>query len=233
MRQSYARTKCPRWTAPVARWSVWKSGAEHGQESAPDVGFIEPMLRRRLSSLARMSLRVAHDCAHDKPDLRVVYASRHGELARTTTMLDDLAIGETLSPTAFSLSVLNASAGLFSILQRSQAPVTAVSTAAASVGYGLLEACLQLASQPSLPVLLVDADEPVPEVYGPLGDDEGLPHALAVLLEAGAETRIECARFDACGAHSEETQWQSFLRCLETGNASWTDTEAVWCWHRL
>lgn len=129
------------WLAPIARWAVWDSAAQ--QNSAPTVaelGFIEPMLRRRLSPLAKMSLKVAHDCTHDLPAVHFIYASRHDELNRTSAMLDELASGESLSPTAFSLSVLNASAGLFSILRHDKTPASAISAATESFGYGLLEA---------------------------------------------------------------------------------------------
>ena len=47
------------WTIPVARWSSWPAAAT----AAPDIGFIEPMVRRRLSTLSRVALKVAHDCA--------------------------------------------------------------------------------------------------------------------------------------------------------------------------
>ncbi|HWT36772.1 MAG TPA: beta-ketoacyl synthase chain length factor, partial [Paraburkholderia sp.] len=62
------------WTIPVARWSSWPAVAA----VAPDLGFIEPMARRRLSTLSRIALKVAHDCAADKPSVRIVFASRHG-----------------------------------------------------------------------------------------------------------------------------------------------------------
>ena len=116
--------------APIARHAVWPVRTlADGAPEAPDVGFVEPMLRRRLSSLARMTLCVAQACtadhAHERGRLRLVYASRHGELARTTTMLEALAARQELSPTVFSTSVLNASAGLFSILHKNRAPATA------------------------------------------------------------------------------------------------------------
>ena len=201
-----------------------------GQPSSPDVAFIEPMLRRRLSSLEKMSLRVAHDCAHDISDVRFVYASRHGELTRTTVMLGDLAAEQELSPTAFSMSVLNTSAGLFSILQRNTAPSTAVSAAASSFGYGLLEACMQLAEKPEQPVLLVYADEPTPAVYGETAKSSLEAHAIALLLQTGAPRQITCRTSPADGMTSSEPQSRAFLRCLESGQASWTGEGTSWTW---
>lgn len=177
-----------------------------------------------------MSLRVAHDCAHDVPDVRFVFASRHGELTRTTAMLDDLASGEELSPTAFSMSVLNASAGLFSILQRNTAPSTAISAGATSFGYGLLEACLQLADKPEQPVLLVYADEPIPSVYGDPALSGGTAHAIGLLLQSGAARRITCRTSCGEAMPSLEPLSRAFLRCLESGEASWHDNGTTWNW---
>lgn len=197
-----------------------------------DVGFVEPMLRRRLSPLAKMMLRVAHDCARDVPDARIVFASRHGELVRTTTMLHGLASQEELSPTLFSMSVLNASAGLFSILQKNTAPSTAISAGRASFGYGLLEACLQLSQHPAQAVLFVYADEPAPAVYSGVEAPDTRAHALGLLLESSGETRISCS-FTAGGAvSSNEGQSHAFLRCLDQGEAEWSDAGQTWRWKR-
>ena len=188
------------------------------------------MLRRRLSSLAKMTLRVAHDCARDIPNVRIVFASRHGELVRTTTMLESLAAGEGLSPTLFSMSVLNASVGLFSILQKNTAPATAISAGCASFGYGLLEACLQLSEKPEQPVLLVYADEPAPAVYEVAELSGSRAHALGLLLDSSAVTRIVCSSTAGNAIPSDEVQSRAFLRCLGQGEAEWREVGRTWSW---
>jgi len=219
---------------PISRRFIWEACAlADGSLSVPDVGFVEPMLRRRLSSLARMTLRVAYDCAQDRPNLRLVYASRHGELARTTAMLEALARQQELSPTVFSMSVLNAGAGLFSILQKNVAPSTAISAGRSSFGYGLLEAALQLAEKPAEPVLFVYADEPATAVYGEVDPPGVAAHALALLLESGAALRIACSTVASEGAESLEAQSRAFLRGLDAGSANWCGDEKTWQWTRL
>ena len=219
------------WAAPIARWSVWEANLyEDGSETSPDVSFVEPMLRRRLSLLSKMSLRVAYDCAHDVPDIRFVYASRHGELTRTTAMLEHLAMDEGVSPTTFSMSVLNTSAGLFSILQRNAAPSTAISAAAASFGNGLLEASLQLADNPEQPVLLVYADEPIPVVYGETEMSKHKPHAIALLLQRGASKQLTCCKLSSNHMSSSEAQSRAFLRCLNNGQSIWYGEGNSWTW---
>lgn len=219
---------------PIARWALWDvTTEENGSPSPVELGFIEPMLRRRLSLLAKMTLKVAHDCVHGLPAVRFVYASRHGELTRTTSMLDDLAAGESISPTAFSMAVLNSSAGLFSILRHDTTPSTAISASAESFGNGLLEAYMQLVDDPERPVLLVYADEPAPSVYGYIEPKESGAHAIGMLLQSGAPNTIACTSAPNNQTLSSESQSRAFLRCLEgASDSSWHGVGKSWAWSR-
>lgn len=222
------------WMVPIERWALWDAAThENSAPSSDELGFIEPMLRRRLSLLAKIALKVANDCAHDVPAVRFVYASRHGELMRTTSMLEDLALDQPISPTAFSMSVLNASAGLFSILRNDVTPATAISASAESFGCGLLEAYTQLAEDPERPVLMVYADEPAPGVYGRIDPDDSGAHAIGVLLKTGAPYTIACSSIAGNQPMSREPQSRAFLRCLEGASASrWHGAGKSWTWNR-
>lgn len=221
---------------PLARWASWPP-ADPQADRAFALGFADAGVRRRLSSLAKASLHVAHQCAGDEPgssQLRVVYASRHGELSRTTELLGQLAAADELSPLNFSMSVLNASMGVYSIARRNQAACTAISAAGSTLGWAMLEASLQLADDPSEPVLLVYADEPVPAVYGESVGDVAAPMALALLLDAKAETQLVCetALADADGNGDQAidgAQAEAVLRCLRDGAAGhWTGEGRHW-----
>ncbi|MEI6000508.1 beta-ketoacyl synthase chain length factor [Paraburkholderia bengalensis] len=225
------------WTIPVARWSSWPAVAA----VAPDVGFIEPMVRRRLSTLSRVGLKVAHDCAADRPNVRIVFASRHGELRRTTDILRSISAGEPVSPTSFSLSVLNAMTGVFGIARGDRTAASALSAGAETLGYALLEAHAQYATDTSTPVLLVYADEPADPAYGTI-EEEVHGGALAILLDAAAATgRLSCARTATApdGSASPErepgnlfaTQSQAVHHCLDTrAAAQWRSEYAIWNW---
>ncbi|WP_027803950.1 beta-ketoacyl synthase chain length factor [Paraburkholderia dilworthii] len=184
----------PHWTIPVARWSSWPADAS----AAPDIGFIEPIVRRRLSTLSRTALKVAHDCVGAE-EARVVFASRHGELRRTTDILRAISSGEPVSPTAFSLSVLNAMTGVFGIARGDRSAASAISAGPETLGYALLEAYAQYAMQPASPVLLVYADEPADPAYGTI-EDEVQGGAVAILLRSeGALGDLVCERSAAGG----------------------------------
>ena len=228
---------------PVARWSATAAAV------AADISFIEPIVRRRLSSLSRIALKVAHDCVAERDRVRVVFASRHGELRRTTDILCAISAGEPVSPTAFSLSVLNAMTGIFGIARGDRSPASAISAGAETLGYALLEAHAQFAADPSSPVLMVYADEPADAAYGTI-EDEVQGGALAILLDSHAAAgRLACTisgtggRFAAAAstlaprlapapAHDNfRTQSEAVQRCLDThAPAAWQNAGNTWQW---
>ena len=218
-----------RWTIPVARWSCWPAGAA----AAPDIAFIDPLVRRRLSTLSKMALKVAHDCAAELAAVRLVFASRHGELRRTTGILDDIAANQPVSPTAFSLSVLNAMTGIYGIARGDRSPATAVSAGAETLGYALLEAHAQYSADPASPVLLIYADEPADPRYGAV-DHEMPSGALAILLAGGASMQLECSAGPALEdepmpAHASQGEAVMHGLTAHTG-AVWQGLGRRWQW---
>ena len=130
----------------------------------PDVAFVEPLLRRRLSPLAKAFCHCAQRVA-PPGGCRVVFASRHGEAERTLAILQDLAVGEEVSPTQFSMSVHNAVPGLWSILKGDRSPACAVAAGAESFGWGLVEALAAFRAEPERPLLFVYGDDRLPEPW--------------------------------------------------------------------
>lgn len=149
--------------------------------TAPNVKDLPMMLRRRLSRYGRMAMRVAVDVGVGD-QAQLVFCSRYGDAAQTTTLLTDLAREEAVSPAVFSMLVHNALAGLFCIHTKNRRPHTAIAAAEESFCAGLLEAALLLNEDPSTPVLLVYCDEPLPEIYGAQGGMEAPSIALAMVL---------------------------------------------------
>jgi hypothetical protein len=220
------------WTIPVGRWSSWPATAS----VAPTIGFIEPMVRRRLSTLSKAALKVAYDCVAQEP-ARVVFASRHGELRRTTEILQSMTAAEPVSPTAFSLSVLNAMTGIFGIARGDRCAASAISAGLQTLGYALLEAHAQCTTGSDSPVLLVYADEPADPAYGQIeGDAEA--GALAILLDKEAATGyLECSVCRTGDTHPIDqrmhfaTQAEALLHCLNTRQpACWKSVDAIWHW---
>lgn len=94
-----------------------------------DLSFMPPLERRRLGNAAKCVFGVAKhlESSVDLAAVPIVFSSYCGEINRCYTLLNTLKQNELLSPTEFSLSVLNANAALLAINRSNNSEITAVS----------------------------------------------------------------------------------------------------------
>lgn len=229
---------------PLLRAAVWFEEAPEPappldpffnlSAGAPDVAYVAPLFRRRLGKLAKGMLHCAGRLCPEPMDMRVVFASRHGEMERTVSVLRDLAQGGEISPTLFSLSVHNSVAGLWSILKENHAPSTALAAGPESFAWGLLDAFAALQETPAQTVLYVFGDDRLPELYQPFLPAEVVPHALALLLGGPAERTLSL-RWDPdeTGEPTSLPQSLHFLRAMAglAPDAPWQGRCGAWRWH--
>lgn len=119
---------------------------------------------RRLSPFSKIALHCLDIPAALSQNLPLIFASQHGDLAKTITLIKDAALGEDLSPTKFALSVHNATSGLFSIATNNTAATTTISAGANTFFEGLIEASMQC-QQTNTQVIYSYCDLDVPEEY--------------------------------------------------------------------
>ena len=164
----------------VPRWSAWAPGLENAEQwsawaaqekppvpttpDVPEIPFIPASLRRRCSKLGKMLLRTSF--AALPPELRdsvpSVFASQGGESLTTLALLEQIAVGELSSPMKFSLSVHNASAGLFSMAAKNQLPSTTIAAGRHTFAAGLLESVTKLQTEEYHNLLFSSGDELLP-----------------------------------------------------------------------
>ena len=199
---------------------------------APDVAFVEPLLRRRLGPLGRAMLHVAGRVTAGLGPMRSVFASRHGDVARTMPMLEDLAREFPTSPAHFSLNVHNAVAGLWSIAQQDASPSVSLAAGAETFGWGLLEAFSLWQEDPGAAVLFVYGEDPLPEVFQGFVDQVSPLHAVALLLGAPATHHLQVTRSAGTGETCPLPQSLQGLRALHTGQAEgpWDAGSGTWQW---
>jgi hypothetical protein len=165
---------------------AWLAWANHGFRidagGEPAVRAMPAMQRRRAGQLGKMALEVAYQCLGDRSGVPTVFCSRHGEVSRSVELLAELAKGEPLSPTAFGLSVHNATGGMFSIARGDRAANIALSAHRSTIEHGVIEACGLLADGEAA-VLLVSYDCPLPALYAEFQDCDEQPYAWAWLIE--------------------------------------------------
>ena len=178
-------------------WHSWANGENTiAGPAQPDVRFVSPMMRRRLSNLGRMAFRTAVDCLdEDEPPTAYVFCSRYGEYNRSFGILKDLAANEPVSPAAFSVSVHNTSASLFAIEMKDTAQINAISGGETTLEAAFIEAWSLLNDDAASTVLLVYHDEPLPDLYRNQKTTVVNSAAFAMLLRRSdtAQTRIGLA----------------------------------------
>lgn len=173
----------PGLTTPMA----WQSWANHAfsitGDINPPLSDMPAMLRRRASAAGKMALEVAYQCLalSSNSNSPVIFCSRHGECARSVELLMDLAQVVPISPITFSLSVHNATAGLFSISQQHHHNILALAAGRSTVEHAVIEACGLLADGHDQ-ILIVAYDNCLPEVFSEFNDCEEQAFAWAWLV---------------------------------------------------
>ncbi|MCW3149565.1 beta-ketoacyl synthase chain length factor [Stutzerimonas stutzeri] len=232
----------------IERWQAWAPGLACADawakwslapccpadpELQPDVAFLPPLLRRRMSRLARMIFAIAAPLAEDQPRLPLVYASRHGEISRNFSLLSDLARSEPLSPTQFSLSVHNAIAGLWSIQRGDTSEMTALAAEGDGLEHAVIEASLLL-DEGAPAVLLLIAEEQPPEPYRAWIDDVPFPYALGLLLKPGTDWQLSLTAADTDMPAARWPHALQLVRALHTTPSHFTHQWKTrrWNWQR-
>ena len=120
----------------------------------PDVSFVPPLARRRLSPLQKVFFHLARFPSAPEP-ANIVFASRGGEDSLTRKIVAAFNSSGSVSPKDFSASVYNAAPGAWGVFAHNRAPYTAIAAGADTVACANAEALGMDAG----PVLLVCAEE--------------------------------------------------------------------------
>nr|WP_028022967.1 beta-ketoacyl synthase chain length factor [Enterovibrio calviensis] len=174
-------------------WENWcrQNHAWPEDAPAPRADAIPAMMKRRMSPISKLAVQVATELSRDEHIDFVVFSSRHGELQRTVALLKDIQLGEPASPTAFSQSVHNTAAGLFTIATKTPVPATSLAAGEDTFHCALTEAAIYLSEHPDHRVLVIDFDAPLPAPYDEFEQQTFQPYALGLLLTKGDDIRIE------------------------------------------
>ena len=225
------------WAPGLADHEAWRAWAGGGQGvprddgSSPAVGPMAPSLRRRAGRNDRLGLEVAWRLSGPEGSSAAVFGSRHGQVARSAVLLESLAQGLPLSPMDFSLSVHNASGGLFSIARQDRSASSAVAASGEELAAALLEAAgLLLEGAPE--VLVSVHDEPPPPLYdGHWGREDG-SFGLGLRLAAAGGARLTMSLMESGPEDEGAVQGLELARLLARGQglARWARAGRAWVW---
>ncbi|MGN7509380.1 beta-ketoacyl synthase chain length factor [Aeromonas salmonicida] len=211
-----------------AQWGQWPAAAPF-----PATPLLPMMMARRLSQGSRLAVQVGLSLLARHPVDYAIFVSRHGELARSVTLLQSLAARLALSPTDFSMSVHNTAAGLCSIKGQAAIPMTSLAAGEGGLMAGFTEAVAALHAG-ARQVLLVAFEGPVPDFHRLWLPDEAPPHALGLILQAGEQWCCEGARRTVDPHAPSLPQSLAFWRALLRDESALTlcNGRQEWTWQR-
>ncbi|MCX7096951.1 MAG: beta-ketoacyl synthase chain length factor [Methylococcales bacterium] len=222
----------------IQQWALWPplqpdEGRDLARQQALLAG-VPKMLQRRLSPLARTVFCAANPCIEGQAAMPAVFSSSHGELAKSLLMLQTLAAGEEISPTAFSLSVHNAIAGLCSMAWQNKLQCTVLAPCEEGMAAAFIEA-LGLLQEGASQVLLVFYDEPLGNFYpaAPFHLSNGETRALALVIgKSGQGQALALSILPLTGNDGEQAiQLSAFIQFLADTQSQLTLKTPRHSWH--
>lgn len=165
---------------------IHSSLTEHADFEPISLKQVPPIKRRRLSGLSKPAIHTSLNCiehaAASPSECMMVFASQHGELNRTITIVDSMYQEHEVSPKDFSLSVHNASLGLYSIFTQNKQPGTSIAAGSNSFGYALIESFNLLQRFPEEKVLLTCSDLAIDSPFAELQHRQYPSYSVSLLL---------------------------------------------------
>jgi len=165
-------------------WEEWAGGGREMSCSSesPKIEFTDPMFRRRLSQISKMTIQVVHDILPVKEETKMLFLSFRGELSKQFKINKMQIEDGSFLPAAFSTSVFNAPVALASMAFGLKGGYTAVYPGNNSIKAGLIAAVAMLNTGQADELVVVYADEEVPQEYSGLVPEPLPPFAFSLLL---------------------------------------------------
>lgn len=196
------------------KWEKWLKGEESIEKStaAPKLEYTDPLFRRRLSQISKMTIHVVHalleKCSLDK-DTKIVFISFRGEISREFSINKGIINESMILPAGFSLSVFNTPVALATIAFGLTGGYSAVYPSKGDFSAALKTAAAPVLCGEEKKIVLIYADELVPECYVV----ESTPLAFAAVVSS--EKIPDSVKID--GFDSEKTPEGFLKRLLEAG----------------
>jgi len=160
----------------IKKFASWTSPDD------PELEWCDPVFRRRLSRLSKLSCEVIHKLLPLKDDIKTYWTSVYGETGTQFKINKTLAQDSEIRPAQFSVSVFNAPCALSSIALNLKGGYTVIFCADFSNAFKCAVAPLFAGSEDE--VLFVFADEFIPTEYNV--KNESFAFACVLSLEGGA-----------------------------------------------
>lgn len=172
------------------------------KKTSPSLNYTDPLFRRRLSQLSKMTVDVVHSLVEkSKLDLntKIVFASFRGELEREFKINKSIIEDKMILPASFSLSVFNAPIALATIACKLKGGYSCVFPSYDNFYNGLACGLSPILSGKEDKILFVYADELIPVEYSDFAPaDKKPPLAFSVILSNNLQSNLNCVQYSLC-----------------------------------
>jgi len=166
----------------ITKFASFQPSLENPAEQ-PKLEYVDALFRRRLSQITRMTIEVVHNLGDGLSNLKLVFASFRGEIARQLKINKGLVEDADVMPAQFSLSVFNTPPAATTIALGMKAGYTAIYPSEDNFLSALVAASSSILSGSDKSVIFAYADEKIPEEYANCaGFSKDLPLAFACVL---------------------------------------------------
>lgn len=166
-----------------------------------DLSFVSPIMTRKFSKLDKVALSAMFKCYEEKTSPSLVFGSIHGQFGRLAKLTEQFKEENEVSPIGFSSSVHNNTIGVFSLINKINAPYTAISAGENTLSDTLCEGFAQLKETKN--VLLCCADS-----------FEGVDFAVSALISKKSSDCAIKVRMTNSKKEVVQDEYQAFARFL-------------------
>lgn len=144
---------------------------ENDLKQMPKLEFCDPLFRRRLSQISRMTIQVVHDLIQknsDAQNYKIIFSSFRGELSRQFKINKSLIEDGEITPANFSISVFNTPVAATTIACKIKNGYSAIYPSDNDFNSSVICAASSILSGEEEKIIFVYADEFISEEYLPL-----------------------------------------------------------------
>lgn len=180
-------------------WQSWLKGdtAIEQIKESPKLEYTDPLFRRRLSQITKMTVHVVHKLFENpgiSKETKIVFISLRGEIEREFTINKGLIEDGMILPAGFSLSVFNTPISSATLAFGLKGGYSVLYPSKNDFSEAFKAAVAPVLAGTEKEIILVYADELVPDYYGDKRPAENIPLAFACTVSA--EKKNNCITFD-------------------------------------
>lgn len=180
------------------RWANEDSSVVIEQTAeAPKLEYTSPLFRRRLSQITKMTVEVVHSIfekAALNKETTLVFLSLRGEITRSFTVAKGIVEENSVLPASFSLSVFNTPISSATLAFGLKGGYSVLYPSKNNFAEAFKAAVAPVLAGKEKEIVLVYADELVPENYGDKRPAENIPLAFACTISS--QKKDNCIAFD-------------------------------------